>query len=278
MREWRHTTLAAAGAAVAGLALAALVAAGGASAPAYETPSVDQPIQSSAANPCADASRRLRCPDVKMGRPRGLYITHGHHGRVLLHATSSLNVRGDGPLEVRGRRSGRRGMVARQRILRRHGKPLLLPATGAHLAFYAVPGQGRYWKFHQAARFEIWSVDSTGHRDRLLRIGPKLYYCFRDLKRTRPSRRSPRRAHYPSCSQNPHERRVTLGTSLGWSDIYPASYNEQWINVSGLHGCFSFALMADPQDHLRELNERNNRRARLIRLPGRGGARGCRRR
>ena len=98
-------------------------------------------------------------------------------------------------------------------------------------------------------------------------MGPKLNYCFRDLKRTLPSPRSPKKPVYPACSQDPKKRFRTLGTSVGWSDIYPSSYHENWINVRGLRGCFSFLLRADPANHLYENDESDNIGARRIRLP-----------
>jgi hypothetical protein len=139
--------------------------------------------------------------------------------------------------------------------------------TNAHLVFYNIPGQGPYWKFHRAARFELWTLGADGRRDSLIRRGAKLNYCFRDLERTLPSPRSPRKPVYPACSQDPKKRFRTLGTSIGWSDIYPSSYHENWINIRGLRGCFSFVLRADPANLLYETNEDDNTGARRIRLP-----------
>ena len=101
----------------------------------------------------------------------------------------------------------------------------------------------------------------------LVRVGPKLNYCLRDLERTRPGPRSPLNRHYPGCDQNPYRNRVTLGTSVGWSDIYPADYDKQYINVSGLRGCFAFSMTVDPKNLLFESNESDNTSRRLVRLP-----------
>ena len=64
---------------------------------------------------------------------------------------------------------------------------------------------------------------------------------------------------------------MTLGTSVGWSDIYPSDYDHQWINVTGLRGCFAFVLRVDPKGLLVEMNERNNVSQRIVRLPYRRG-------
>jgi hypothetical protein len=215
----------------------------------------------------------LRCPDLRMAAPYGMFVTRPGN-KVLLHATNNIKSRGEGPLEVRGRRIGPKTMAVKQAIYTRRGKRRFFASDG-RLVFYNIPGQGPYWKYHFAARFEIWSIDGAGNRDAMIRKGPKLNYCLRDLKRTQPSKRSPRRRVYPACSQDPSLQKRTLGTSVGWSDIYPASYYQNWINVAGLRGCFVFIHRVDPHNELYENSEGNNLGKRRIRLPPKGAPRSC---
>jgi hypothetical protein len=228
----------------------------------------DDPAETNGENPCTGPERHeLLCPNLRMSKPDNLFISISASGRRLLHATSRLNSRGRGPLEIRGIRiPGSRQMRVNQRIQRKGGGKLVVRTEG-RLAFYPVPGQYRYWKFRDAARFEIWNVDGGGHPQQRLRTGPKFYYCLRDLERTKPSRHSPDHRVYPGCNQDPNKRAVVLGTSVGWSDIYPADYNEQYVNVSGLHGCYAFYMEADPKNHLRETSEDDNRSRVLVHLP-----------
>jgi len=222
-------------------------------------------------NPCLKRELRLRCPDLLMRAPHDLRIDRRTRpGRVLLRSSNSIDNRGTGPAELRGRRSSSKMMIARQRIHRRSGR-LYTVSTHARLVFKAIPGQYRYWKFAKAARFELWSLDRRGKQRKRVRVGPKLSYCLRDLSRTRPSGRSPSRRVYPGCSQNPGERAVTLGTSVGWSDIYPQSYHENWVDVTGLRGRFAFIQIADPENGIWESNELNNAGRLTIRLPVRSG-------
>jgi hypothetical protein len=100
-------------------------------------------------------------------------------------------------------------------------------------------------------------------------------YCLRDLQRTRPRARSPRRRVYPACNTKPGTRRVRLGTSVGWSDIYPATYPEQYLDVTGLRGCFAYRHTADPRNGIYESNERNNTAQVIVRLPFRPGRQRC---
>jgi hypothetical protein len=226
--------------------------------------------------PCAVPRRHLRCPDLVMSAPRELHLDRSTHpGRVLLRATSSINNHGRGPLELRAHRVGRHRIAVYQAIYDWRGRAHLFHSA-AKLVFkyvsgdrygYGNVGAGSYWKLRHAAAFELWSLDAHGHAARLVRRGPKVDYCLRDLFRTRPSRRSPSALVYLGCSQDPRMRRDVLGTSVGWSDVYPFEYPEQWIDVTGLRGRFAYVQIADPDRLLLESRNRNNISETYITLP-----------
>ncbi|MFL5888621.1 MAG: hypothetical protein ACJ76M_06005 [Solirubrobacteraceae bacterium] len=98
----------------------------------------------------------LRCPDLVMGRPAHLPIELVR-GRVRLRGASRLINIGDGPSELRGRRTGRRKMAVTQVIHGGEGGRPQWP-TRAQLSFKFIPGKGRYWKLRHAARLEVWSI------------------------------------------------------------------------------------------------------------------------
>jgi hypothetical protein len=232
------------------------------------------PAAAATKNPCTGPEAgQLLCPDLRIGTPSEMYVSD-YEGRTLLHATSDVRSRGRGPMEVRGQRDGPKSMKVTQRIYRVGGGHITL-RTDASLHFTDVGEYfgGSYWKVHQLARFELRKVGSNGKLGQVLRTSPKLNYCLRDLERTRPGKRSPRARHYPGCDQDPSIRRDVLGTSVGWSDIYPADYDKQYIDVSGLRGCFVFQMTVDPKHLLFESNEDNNSSHRRVRLPFTGA--GC---
>jgi hypothetical protein len=257
---------------LAALALLALLAPAGSAAPAGR--------QAPDPNPCVGPeAQALRCPDLVMRRPWGLYADRlTKPGHTVLRAGNSIDSIGAGPVELHGVRSGPRWMRGRQRIDKRAGGRIGV-STGARLQFKFAHLQRYWWKFYDAARFELWRLDGQGHRSRRVRVGPKVAYCLRDLQHSRPHlAHSPRRPIYPACSNDPRRKRVTLGTSIGWSDVYPPSYPEQWIDVTGLRGCFAYVHIADPKNGIFESDETNNEAQVIVRLPFTVGARrkGCR--
>ena len=240
------------------------------------------PAQARVPNPCLGATDpELLCPDIEMSQPFNLRTDRSTwRGHTLLRAANSVNSIGDGPIEVRGWRAPDsipgRTMRAVQRVHRIDGSKLTI-STGAGLVFKPIPGQGGYWKFNHPAQFELWRLNSAGNPTMLAKRGPKVAYCLRDLVNSFPELPGPFERVYPACSQSRGLRGVTLGTSVGWSDVYPATYHEQWIDVTGLSGCFAYVHRADPRDTIYEINEANNFSAVAVRLPWRGaGARGCR--
>jgi len=234
-----------------------------------------QAITAVGENPCeGPEAKALLCPNLRIGPATDLYIQRAG-GQVRLRATSDVRSRGRGPIEVRGTRNGWRTMRTRQRIYRAGGGHIDVPSL-ATLRFTTVGAYfgGSYWKVHQLARFELWSLDGQHRPLHRVRVGPKLNYCLRDLERTRPGKRSPATWQYPGCDQDPYNDHVTLGTSVGWSDIYPADYDKQWISVGGLRGCFAFVMTVDPEGLLFESNEEDNSSRRLVHLPFRSNS-GC---
>jgi hypothetical protein len=238
-------------------ALAVLAATLVLAAPAAATPE----------NPCTrPEAAQLLCPNLRIGTPSEMYV-EDYEGKTILRATSDVESRGRGPIEVRGRRDGPKSIKV--------GGGHITVRTNASLHFTDVGEYfgGSYWKVHQLARFELRKVKGDGTLGPVVRTSPKLNYCLRDLERTRPGKRSPRTRHYPGCNQDPSIKRDVLGTSVGWSDIYPADYDEQYIDVSGLRGCYVFQMTVDPKHLLFESNEKDNSSHRRVRLPFTGA--GC---
>jgi hypothetical protein len=221
-------------------------------------------------NPCTgDGAEDLRCPNLIMAKPEDLYAQRGAN-RTLLHATNQIINVGEGPMELRGKRKSplRAFRMSVTQAIKKRGSGYLLRKTDGELFFKPIPGQYRYWKFVDAGALEIWSLDSQGRPLRRVRTSPKKVYCLRDLlRRQRPPSGSPRGRVYPACNQDPNRRSVTIGTSVGWIDRYPATYHQQYVDVTGLRGRFAYVMIADPDNHLAESDETDNMSYTRVTLP-----------
>src|SRR4051794_36192563 len=112
----------------------------------------------------------LRCPDLVMRRPFGLYVdVKTHPTRVLLRAGNSLDNIGTGPAELFGRRTSRSFMRARQRIYKRGGGRIGV-RTGARLMFKLAHENRYWWKFFHAAECQLWCLYDPGQRIRRGRV------------------------------------------------------------------------------------------------------------
>jgi hypothetical protein len=231
--------------------------------------------QVQAVAPCTDPVLAWSCPDFIMEPPSHLRVERTPAGRELLRMENRIVNVGTAPAEFFAQRVGPREMSARQVIVDGAGVRRRVQ-TGAELYYTSVPSRGGdYWKFENAARFELWALGPDGRRIALARVGPKLNYCLRDLKRVRNGSLVPRRRAFGACNQSASKREVTLGTSVGWADVYPASYPKNWIEVTGLAGCFVVLHIVDPQGHVNEISETNNTSAKVVRLPYLPGAQAC---
>jgi hypothetical protein len=195
--------------------------------------------------------------------------------RVVLRMENRIVNVGAGPVEFFGQRVSATEMTARQVIANTAGLRQRF-VTGAELYFKSVPSRGgSYWKFQHAAQFELWAVDLLARRTQRVRVGPKLDYCLRDLRRVRFGPTVRRERRFGGCNQRAGKREVTLGTSPGWADVYPSTYPDNWIDVTGLIGCFAVVHRVDPEHHVLEANDANNVSSKIVRLPYKPGPQHC---
>ncbi|HZO37159.1 MAG TPA: hypothetical protein VFB41_09840 [Solirubrobacteraceae bacterium] len=226
-------------------------------------------------NPCTVPAKHLKCPDWVMSEPTEFHVRSVGKRTILMMQNTLVNV-GSGPVEFRGRRLSEYEMTARQIVERTGGRSRVALRTGARLHYtYVDKTRGSYWKFSHAARFELWRLDGQGRRVERVRIGPKLDYCNRDLRRVGNYPGSPLTRHYPACPQQEDLQTATIGTSIGWVDSYPWVYPNNWVEVTGQKGCFVVIHRADPNDTVREEREDNNTSSKVIRLPFRHGVQTC---
>jgi len=235
--------------------------------PTNPTPIPPEPVPvPPPSGPCGDV--RLRCPDLVVLPPSDLRVVRGRNGHLRLSSRNRLINRGTGPLVLRGRRESERTMTVSQRIYSQTGGHTEYPLPDARFDFWAIPGQGSYWKLRDGLRFELWTAG--GPLEQFVKLGRKTRFCMRDLLEV-PGLGGPRYRKFPGCNQSPRARSVRMGISSGWEESYPAGYYEQYVGVRGLSGCFSLRHVADPLGHVFESDESNNMAQTRVRLPPRRG-------
>lgn len=215
-----------------------------------------------------------RCPDLVVRAPSDLRVTRTRAGRLRLGSRNVIVNRGAGPLFLEGERIRSRRMRVRQRVYADGGAHETFALPGARLDFWLIPGQGRFWKLRDALRFELWTSGTP--LPVRVRFGEKTRFCMRDLFEV-PGLGGPRARIFPGCDQDPDRRAVRMGVSVGWAESYPAFYHEQYVDVTGLRGCFELRHVVDPRGRLLESDEANNVARRSVRLPASDGrVRRCR--
>ena len=221
--------------------------------------------------PCGDAL--LKCPDLVVLPPSELRVLRGGDGHVRLGSRNRLINRGSGPLFLLGARESERTMRVSQRIYSDGEAHTDYPLPDARFDFWAIPGQGSYWKLRDGLRFELWTAG--GPLEQFVRFGRKTRFCMRDLLEV-PGLSGPRFRQFPGCNQSSRASTVRMGISAGWEESYPPGYFEQYVDITGLSGCYSLRHVADPLSHVFESDESNNMSQTRFHLPPRRGrVRGC---
>ena len=209
-----------------------------------------------AAPPAAGAQQML--PDLAMAKLSTIRLdTTTMPGHRLLRYTAVMVDIGAGPVEVRGSRSSSSGkMTVVQRIYDSAGGHTDVPTTIAMQ--YAGDGHEHWHSLNMEG-------GSLARLDNGVKVGAlaKHGFCFFDNVAFRLTLTgSPASPFYTSANScgfgDPTALNVMMGLSVGWGDMYSASTNFQWIDITGLpNGKYRLTAKADPQHLVRESSYTN---------------------
>jgi Lysyl oxidase len=208
--------------------------------------------------PAAAASQLL--PDLGMARLKSFSIdTTTISGHKLLRYTARMVNVGAGPLELDGTRSdtSTTDMTVTQRIFTSGGGSVI--QSTPLVMFYAGDGHN-HWHTKDIEGGVLTRLDNGKVVGTLAKEG----FCFFDNMQymlTLPG--APQSATYvepPSCSPNlPNALTTSMGLSVGWGDIYPATIAFQYVDITGLpQGKYLLTASANPNDQAIESNYGNN--------------------
>jgi hypothetical protein len=198
-------------------------------------------------------------PDFDQRAPFRLTIT----GTKLGFASATDNI-GDGPVWVRGSRPTASGpMVARQ----------LVRLTDGSVRTYGDAGRLRYtfspththWHLLDFQRYELRTLEGEVIvRDR------KSGFCLADhygLAKRRVVRFTGARFLGNCEASNPGALAVEQGTSIGFTDLYPANFHGQNLELRGIPaGTYLLVHRANPTQQLEEVDYTNDEASLRIRL------------
>jgi len=206
-------------------------------------------------------------PNLVQRPPSGLTVMR-RGSRWLLGFTSMVDNRGPGLLRVRATRPGSsRAMPARQLLQVAGGWTRVVEKAGELDFANAWPHY--HWHFLGFDRYELRRVGSF---DLLVRDHKEGFCLSDDYGAAQGVPHGPPRFR-DFCEQyRPQARYVEEGASPGYTDRYPAFYEGQSLDVTGLPARTYWLVHRTNSDyHLRELHYGDDAAALLIRLAWPGG-------
>ena len=203
-------------------------------------------------------------PDFDQRAPRGLVVSV-IGGRWTLGFDSAVDNVGQGPARFRSHRDpGERTMQADQIVQLSDGSTRVYPEVGRNR--YVIEPPHRHWHVMDFDRYELRrpSDHSLVVRDR------KSGFCLADhyghAARRVAGFSGPR--FLGNCGQGqPELLSVEQGTSIGYTDRYPANFHGQNVDLTGVPaGDYILVHRANPEELLQELDYANNAASLRVRL------------
>jgi hypothetical protein len=212
----------------------------------------------------------LLMPNMRSLKPTDLQIEVVGNERRLRFAASLANF-GPGPLLVlpQGRSKCPRGQHPAMQVVHRDANSdgaFQLKGDKAELrrdvgCMLHHPGH-KHWHYDAMARY---SLRLPGGEEALVARN-KVSFCLRDNRRVRVPAQMQVARQFRRCTRSSQGQ----GVSPGWTDLYKADLNGQWLRLpKGVDGdVLCLDLEADPRGQLIETNEMDNATSIAIRVDG----------
>lgn len=215
-------------------------------------------------------ARTALLPDLDQRAPTDLVVRTIGDGHFRLGFTSATDNVGLGPVWLRGRRSTTIAPLRVEQLVRDESGAIRA-LRGVGLLRYERHPPHRHWHLDDFVRYELRTPDGrVVVRDR------KSGFCLIDRWGfARPLRGRPRALprFVGDCGTlQPNALRVEQGSSVGYTDRYPAFFHGQDLDLTGLPGgLYVLVQTANPERRLREVDYTNNAASVLVRLSWLGG-------
>ncbi len=169
-------------------------------------------------------------------------------GRELLRFSTEVANAGTGPLEIWGGSTSGSSQQVFQRIYQEDGGSRDILAG----EFVYHPGHGHI-HFEGFATYDLRLIDGSGN---IIASGGKTSFCLINIRQPFPDVSAEAGVVHgrggTSCGQ-------IQGISAGYSDVYSASLDDQWIDITNVQdGTYWLEITADPENNILESDESNN--------------------
>ena len=203
-------------------------------------------------------------PDFDQRAPFGFVLV----GTRLGFASATDNV-GDGPLWIRGSRPVPSGPMRTDQLVRLSDGGVRV-YEDVDLLHYSRADTHVHWHLKDFQRYELRRASDYGLVVRDHKVG----FCLTDRWGIsgRPGRVAAP-AFLGDCSAGrPDALRVEEGTSVGYTDLYPANFHDQNLELAGVPaGVYVLVHRANPRGVFEELDYGNNAASLRLRLAWDGG-------
>ena len=204
-------------------------------------------------------------PDLDQRAPFRLTIT----GTKLGFASATDNV-GNGPIWVRGTRPDTKSPMRAQQLIRMTDGSVRTYDEAGRLRYTPSPTH-THWHLLGFQRYELRTLEGE-----LMVRDRKSGFCLADhygLAARRVTAFTGGRFYGDCATSNPAALSVEQGTSIGFTDLYPAHFHGQNLELRGVPaGIYLLIHRANPEQRLEELDYTNNDASLRIRLSWKGGA------
>ena len=227
------------------------------------TPGEQFPTKSSDSGSPQVGPREL-LPDLDQRAPFRLTVA----GTKLGFASATDNV-GEGPVWVRGSRPTATGPMRAVQLVRMSDRSVRTYDNAGRLRYTPSPSH-THWHLLGFQRYELRTLaGNLVVRDR------KSGFCLADHYGLAARRVTAFTggSFYGNCAaSNPRALTVEQGTSIGFTDLYPAHFHGQNLELRGVPaGVYLLVHRANPDQRLEELDYTNNDASLRIRLTWSGG-------
>ncbi|MEZ5079989.1 MAG: lysyl oxidase family protein [Thermoleophilia bacterium] len=216
-------------------------------------------------------ANREQLPDLDQRAPYEVQVVRVDGSWRVGFASATENV-GDGPLWLRGVRDGRARLRTDQVITLRGGGRRIVRRVGKMLYEFHAPHF--HWHLQDFVRYELRAADTH----RLVKRDRKTGFCLIDRwgrALTKVPGVPPPRFTSNCGERNRQVRVVEQGTSRGYSDIYPAFYHGQDIDLTGIpDGRYVLVQRVNATRRMGELRYGNNTASVVVTITHPAGATG----